>query len=67
MAQPGTTLERHLTVEELDETWLVSKNFVRRLFQNEPGLWYLIRPDPAEGCIGPSEYPSLWPSGFMGD
>jgi transcriptional regulator GlxA family with amidase domain len=38
MAQSDTTLERHLTVEELAEKWALSEDFVRRLFQHEPGV-----------------------------
>ena len=34
----NTVLERHFSVEELAESWRVSDDFVRRLFQNEPGV-----------------------------
>ena len=30
--------ERHYTVREVAETWSMSENLVRRLFENEPGV-----------------------------
>ena len=42
-AVPPTTAsppvnERHYTVREVAETWNMSENLVRRLFENEPGV-----------------------------
>jgi transcriptional regulator GlxA family with amidase domain len=31
-------LERHFTVRDLAEAWVVSENTIRRLFRNEPGV-----------------------------
>lgn len=38
MGAQDTTLERHLTVEELADSWSLSEDFVRRLFLHEPGV-----------------------------
>lgn len=46
MSRPDTTLERHLTVEELAEKWAMSEDFVRKLFQNEPGVVVFHRARP---------------------
>lgn len=46
MGAQDTTLERHLTVEELADSWSLSADFVRRLFLHEPGvlIFYNSRP-----------------------
>ena len=43
---PGTTFERHYSVEELGERWKMSNDFIRRLFLREPGVvvFYQARP-----------------------
>jgi|SRR6267143_4082749 len=35
------TLERHFSILEISEIWNVSKDTVRRMFQNEPGVLVL--------------------------
>ena len=35
------TLERHFSISEISEIWNVSKDAVRRMFQNEPGVLVL--------------------------
>lgn len=41
-----TTFERHLSVEDIAQTWGMSEDFVRRLFLHEPGVvvFYKERP-----------------------
>ncbi len=42
MAQDSTTtFEQHLAVEEIAATWGLSRDFVRRLFEREPGVLIL--------------------------
>ncbi len=36
-----TTFERHLAVEEIAAKWSLSRDFVRRLFEREPGVLIL--------------------------
>jgi hypothetical protein len=38
------TLERHYTVSELSQLWLFSENTIRRLFDKEPGVIKICRP-----------------------
>jgi transcriptional regulator GlxA family with amidase domain len=40
----SATFERHYTVAEVAEMWNLSKDAVRRLFQNEPGVVVLTKP-----------------------
>jgi hypothetical protein len=40
-ATSATTLERHFSISEISEIWNLSKDSVRRLFQNEPGVLVL--------------------------
>jgi hypothetical protein len=35
------TLEQHFSISEISEIWNVSKDTVRRMFQNEPGVLVL--------------------------
>jgi len=37
----STTLERHFSISEISEIWNLSKDAVRRMFQNEPGVLVL--------------------------
>ena len=37
-------LERHFTVAELSKRWFFSKNTIRRLFSQEPGVVRVARP-----------------------
>ena len=37
-------LERHFTVAELSKRWFFSKNTIRRLFSQEPGVVRIARP-----------------------
>jgi len=37
-AQPGRSQERHYTVAEIAAMWNLSQDFVRKLFENEPGV-----------------------------
>jgi hypothetical protein len=37
------TLERHFSISEISEIWNVSKDTVRRMFQDEPGVLILGR------------------------
>ena len=37
-------VERHYTVEEIAELWQLSKDAIRRLFRNEPGVLVLSGP-----------------------
>jgi len=39
-------LERHWTVAEVAEAWQLSRDAVRRLFQNEPGVFALRDTNP---------------------
>jgi transcriptional regulator GlxA family with amidase domain len=43
-AEPDTTTERHFSVEELAELWKMSPDFVRRLFNKEPGVVVFCNP-----------------------
>jgi alpha-galactosidase len=36
--------ERHFTIAELSERWFFSKNTIRRLFSQEPGVVKIARP-----------------------
>jgi hypothetical protein len=40
-ATSSATLERHFSVSEISEIWNLSKDTVRRMFQNEPGVLVL--------------------------
>ena len=40
--------ERHFTVSELAEIWQFSKEFVRQLVQNEPGVTEWVRQVPGK-------------------
>ncbi len=41
--------ERHYSVAEVAETWNLSPNAVRKLFQNEPGVLAIGEPRPKFG------------------
>jgi len=38
--------ERHYTVEEIAAMWHLSKDAVRKLFRNEPGVFVYSNPNP---------------------
>jgi hypothetical protein len=42
-------IERHYDVAEIAELWKVSRNTVRRLFQQEPGVLTIGEPRPKFG------------------
>jgi hypothetical protein len=42
------TLERHFSISEISEIWNVSKDTVRRMFQNEPGVLVLGDTSPRQ-------------------
>ena len=41
--------ERHYSVAEVAEMWALSRNAVRRLFQNQPGVLAIGEPRPKFG------------------
>ena len=42
--EPEPALEKHLSVEELARLWAMSEDFVRRLFEKEPGTIVFCNP-----------------------
>ena len=71
-AVPPTTAsppvnERHYTVREVAETWSMSENLVRRLFENEPGVVIFKRTDPTNEPIRPSEFQRVFYYAFTGE
>jgi transcriptional regulator GlxA family with amidase domain len=42
--QAGRLAERHYTVSELAEQWNLSRDTIRRMFENEPGVLVFTRP-----------------------
>ena len=45
-APAGRFTEHHYTLSEIGAMWNLSHDFVRRLFQNEPGVLIMAREDP---------------------
>lgn len=41
--QAGRLAERHYTVSELAEQWNLSRDTIRRMFENEPGVLVFTR------------------------
>jgi transcriptional regulator GlxA family with amidase domain len=48
MQSQETTFERHYSVDELASIWGVSDDFVRRLFQREPGVVVFFKHRPGK-------------------
>jgi hypothetical protein len=46
MSLQETPLERHLSVEEIAESWGMSEDFVRKVFKDEPGVIVFCHPRP---------------------